>query len=70
MLKELHTSHKTKLEILRERKIQQGTLNKKGELFSTFNDPSKYNGRLHGGGFFSFVYKRYSAKCNLFSARK
>ena len=70
MLKELHTSHKTKLEILRERKIQQGTLNKKGELFSTFNDPSKYNGRLHGGGFFSFVYKRFSAKCKAFLGKE
>jgi hypothetical protein len=70
MLKELHTSHKTKLEILREGKIQQGTLKKKGELFSTFNDPSKYNGRLHGGGFFSFVYKRYSAKCKAFLGKE
>jgi len=51
MLKESHTSHKTKLEIRREKKIQQG------------NDPSKFNGKLHGGGFFSSVFKRYSAKC-------
>ena len=67
MLKELHTSHKTKLEILREGKIQQGTLKKKGELFSTFNDPSKYNGRLHGGSFFSFVLQTLQRKVQSFS---
>jgi len=35
-----------------------------------FNDPSKFNGKLHGGGYFSSVYKCYSAKCKSFLGKE